>query len=507
LASAMSENCTALGVPVQLDRDALEDDVCCGEEGMMQDFVRLHMMSMLQPFADRVHELQASVQLLSDAQEKTNAEVQELKAILPEHGGQLSALEESSQKASELLDKLQTEASAAKRERNRLDGNHEMTKASVAKAKESCSEMGKAIETLQQSLEASQGRCDGLGQETSDLEKRLVERFDTRLDKQGRVCKELNEKQAELQKTCQQAKVLSERANSAVSKLSSLKDAAQAADATSFAGLEERTAGLQAELEELRQEVTQQARSFTSVGREVQHLKTWTESLTEIQQLQALQEKTEAAVRAQADRLESTAADVLELRTRPDSKAEVHRLELQSLEKRLTHSLSEVMKWRDGQKAHNDLLSSASQRLKDLEGEQHRLLADSGLAKQELQSLASWQRGAADELLSQRNMLDDACGGISQAQAGLEELRSGVEGLQGDQVATCESLSKLGSRLDLCHKYFSGLGKGLQDAQKQIAGSEGGLLLPKMGAEALPALLPRAPKTPRKSLPSPRRGL
>jgi len=382
-----------------------------------------------------------------------------------------------------------------------------MTKASVAKVKESCSEMGKAIEALQQSLEASQGRCDGLGQETSDLEKRLVERFDTRLDKQGRVCKELNEKQAELQKTCQQAKVLSERANSAVSKLSSLQEATQATDATSFAGLEERAAGLRAELEELRQEVTQQAKSFTSVDREVQHLKTWTESLTEIQQLQALQEKTEAAVRAQADRLESTAADVLELRTRPDSKAEVYRVELQSLEKRLTHSLSEVIKWRDGQKAHNDLLSSAGQRLQDLEGEQRRLLADSGLAKQELQSLASWQQGAADELLSQRNMLDDARSGISEAQAGLEELRGGVEGLQGDQAATRESLSKLGSRLDLCHKYFSGLGKGLQDAQKQIAGSEGGLLPPKMGAEALPALLPRAPKTPRKSLPSPRRGL
>mmetsp|Transcript_5870 Transcript_5870/g.10458 ORF Transcript_5870/g.10458 Transcript_5870/m.10458 type:complete len:507 (-) Transcript_5870:33-1553(-) len=505
----LAENCTTLDVPVQLDRDALDDDVCsgAGEEGMMQDFVRLHMMSMLQPFADRVRELQASVELLSEEQEKTSARVQEESEKLLHQDGQLSALQSTSEKTAELLEKLQAEASAAKRERNRLDGNHEMTKASVAKLKESCSEIDKAMEALQQSLETSQGRCEGLGQETSDLEKRLIERFDTRLDKQGRVCKELNEKQAELQKTCQQAKSLSERANNAVCKLSSLQESTQATDATSFESLESRTAELRGELDQLRQDVEKQAKGYMSVDREVQHLKTWTESLTDVQQLQALQTKTEAAVRAQAERLESTAAEVLELRSRPDSKAELYRAELLSLEKRLTHSLSEATKWRDGQKAHNDLLSSAGQRLQDLESEQSRLQAESGLAKQELQSLATWQTGAADELLSQRNMLDDARSGVSEAQVCLDELRCSVEGLQGEHGTTRETLSKLSSRLDLCHKYFSGLGKGLQDAQKQIAGSEGGLLPPKMGAEALPALLPRAPKTPRKSLPSPRRGL
>lgn len=86
----------------------------------------------------------------------------------------------------------------------------------------------------------------------------------------------------------------------------------------------------------------------------------------------------------------------------------------------------------------------------------------------------------------------------------MKELGTGYEELRQEQGSTRESLTKMSARLDLCNKYFSGLGKGLKDAHNQIVGCEG--VLPKMGEHGLPPLMPRTPRTPRQnSLPSPRR--
>lgn len=474
----------------------------------MQDFVRLHMMSMLQPFATRVHELQSQVQLLAEAQHGTSTTLEEQVEKLASQEEQLAAVQADAEKAAEQIEKVAAEVGNVKKERNRLEGNHEITKASLAKVKDSCTSAHDVLEELRQSLEANGIRLSGMETSVVDAEKRLIERFDTRLDKQGKTCKELNEKQAELQKICHQAKSVSERANAAVNKLSSLQESFQAEDVENFAGLRESTADLQSRLAKMEDEHQLQVKGLASTDREVQHLKTWTEQLQDVQQLQTLQAQTRSAIQAQELRLSSAEAQLAELQVRPDDKGEQQRKDLQAVELRLSKALADVEKFRDGVNTQAELLCTANRRLQDLEKDQTSLQQQASATREELQEVHSKQQANEDGLQSQRTQIHAACSDISGVQERIAGVARELQGVQGDQGSMRESLAKLGSRLDLCHKYFNGLGKGLQDAHRQIVGNEGGMLQPKMGGEtpSLPALapLPRAPRTPRKTLPSPR---
>ena len=59
-----------------------------------------------------------------------------------------------------------------KKERNRLEGNHEMTKASVAKARETLEELQRSIQALRQAQEQSEAKWSLWHGETQELEKR-----------------------------------------------------------------------------------------------------------------------------------------------------------------------------------------------------------------------------------------------------------------------------------------------------------------------------------------------
>jgi len=311
---------------------------------MMGDFVRLHMMSMLQPFAQSLGELQAQVQQLADAQRRSGEAEEQHSTRLDKHNTELSALASSTEEASQQLEKLQAELGAVKKERNRLEGNHEMTKASLAKAKEALMAVESSAETMRLSLAAGEERSASLEQALAALEKQLLERFDSRLDKQGRVCKELNEKQAEMQKTCQQAKTMSERANAAVNKISSIQESLKQEDIASFASLQECTTELHRQLLDVSEKVQMQAKCAAATEREVENLKTWTGRLGEVEELQTLQAETVAEVQALSTRLGTAEAHVAELGARHDPTVEVLRAELRSLEQRFSSSLAEASK-------------------------------------------------------------------------------------------------------------------------------------------------------------------
>jgi len=79
-----------------------------------------------------------------------------------------------------------------------------------------------------------------------------------------------------------------------------------------------------------------------------------------------------------------------------------------------------------------------------------------------------------------------------------------VQGVRAEAAKEREAMAKMASRVDMCCKYFNGLGKGLQDTSRQILSGEGGMLPAKQGGPKLPAL-PSTPRTIRAGSPSPRR--
>ncbi|CAL1129725.1 unnamed protein product [Cladocopium goreaui] len=404
----------------------LEEDQS-GEEAMMQDFVRLHMMSMLQPFAERVQVIQEHVKLLQDAQHQSLGQVKHLEGCSAAQSEELQKLSEEVQRHKEQLEAQQLELATVKKERNRLEGNHEITKASVAKAREMAEELAELVEKLREQQKGSMEKLELCHTEWQELDKRLVERFDTRLDKQGRVCKELNEKQLELQK------------NHLSLSLEALKEGLE----TSSRGHQAAAHELREELEGLKEELLQRSKAWADTNREVHHLQTWAEELRQLQQLTEKQDVAQAELQAQQQRLAQLEQRLSDILLRPDHEGSALRDELELVQKQLQQFSAEVLKGKDQQKAHVDLLSSASNRLHDLEGELPRLHEQLNECKGEVEDLATWRTDSSQVLQGTQRSLSRAEAQLGEMQGRVKELGTGYEEVRQEQGSTRESLTKM----------------------------------------------------------------
>ncbi|CAE7865200.1 rnf12-b, partial [Symbiodinium microadriaticum] len=231
---------------------------------------------------------------------------------------QISSLLTSEKDFADQLEKAQLEVAAVKKERNRLEGNHEITKAAVARLRDDVTAVQGALDDLSHAVKESSSRTASCQSDLPEVERRLTERFDTRLDKQGRACKDLNERMAEIQKQCQQAKTLSEKANLNTSQFTSRLDASKKDAAANVAGLQKEMAEVQEVVQGFHEAVQSQSKDLGTLDREVQHLRTWTEQLKELKSLQEEQAAVQADVQDLARRLSAADRSLAELAARPN---------------------------------------------------------------------------------------------------------------------------------------------------------------------------------------------
>merc|ERR1719316_2151267 len=130
-----------------------------------------------------------------------------------------------------------------------------MTKATLGKAKETIESITSSAGVLQQSLQESNSKIASLEIALADMEKRLTDQMELRLNKQGRACKDLVERQAEVMKACEHSKALGEKAHSALKKLTNEHESQKREDGSSLAGLQEWATNLDAKLAGFDQEV------------------------------------------------------------------------------------------------------------------------------------------------------------------------------------------------------------------------------------------------------------
>lgn len=474
-------------------------------EDMMQDFVSLHMMSILQPFSERLHELQAEVQQHASELLKARQLAESHETSINSHAQELAGLQGGAAAACKALEAAQAELAATKRERNRLEGNHEMTKATLGKTKETLESISSSVVALQQSSKDCHGKISSIETALADSEKKITEEMELRLNKQGRACKDLVERQAEVMKACEHSKALGERAHAALKKLTNEHESQKREDGSSLAGLQEWATNLDAKLAGVDQEVQRQADKAKLTDKEVQHLKTWTKQLDDIGQMHTKQTEAGALLEAQALRLQKAELDMAAIRKEAVAQQELHNTDLCGLEKSIDKSIADTARWMDTQKAHVDLISSAGRRLQDLEIGQNKLELFAESSGLELRGLSAWRQDVLQDLESHGAKLEATRVALSSAQEGVDGASDSLRGLREEFSAEKELLAKLRARVDQCYKYFNGLGKGLQDTQRQVLSAEGGMLPPKLGGGTMLPTLPVAPRTPRSNLPTPRK--
>mmetsp|Transcript_150533 Transcript_150533/g.382742 ORF Transcript_150533/g.382742 Transcript_150533/m.382742 type:complete len:383 (+) Transcript_150533:3-1151(+) len=382
-----------------------------------------------------------------------------------------------------------------------------MSKATLNTTKENLAVVAASVEVVKQDVEGNRGRIDCLERNLVEAETRVMEHADGRLDKQGRVCKEVNERSAEMLKSCQQARALGESASAAIKKLSEATEKHRSEDISDMTALRDQMMAVSAKVMGMEELVASHSDSLKSADREVQHLRTWTDHLKDLQRLQGQHSELASSLQEHVKRLDRAERDIMEIHVGPMANSKISESVACDLKQHLDATAAEVkqlLKWKEVQKSQCDVLSSAGRRIESLEASQSEVVARTEIAEHCLQDFGAWRREADERLDAHGSSLQQLRTDFCQAQERMEATTSTLQGLRGDVQTSQDVLAKLGSRVDTCCKYFNGLGKGLQDTHRQIVNGESGLLPPKAVGSLLPAI-PRTPRALKAGSPSPRR--
>jgi len=480
-----------------------------GGEDLMQDFVRLHMMSILHPFAEHARELQAQVRQLADDASCACEAAARQGSRLDEHEQKIAGLSANSAQCVERLDNQQVEFAAAKREKARLDGNHEMTKAAVAKTKDTMNALSSTVDELQQALQQNVGQTTSLQDSLADTDKRLMEYIETRLNKQGKVCKELSEKQAEMAKSLQQAITLGQSTNVSLKKFTTSVDHRRSEETEGLGSLGSRLTDLEARAADWDQDLKKQAGDLKANDRELLHLKTWADQLTDVKKLTSQQSETTSSLKEQLRRVAKAEDDVVELRHHMVSEKQVQISDMCKIDEKLTKTAADIGRLKENQRIHTEMIGTAGQRLDASDNDGRKLRERVETAEHATQGFAAWRNDVKKTLEDHESTLHATSSDMRRAHECIEDSKGSFNRLKAEIGSERESLMKLSSRVDMCCKFFNGFGKGLQDAHRQVVAGESGMLPPKMSLanSALP-MIPQTPKTPRGGRqPSPRRAV
>merc|ERR1719229_639205 len=135
-----------------------------------------------------------------------------------------------------------------------------------------------------------------------------------------------------------------------------------------------------------------------AVDRDVQTLKTWSKQIEEIGKLQEKHFKAASLLEDHACRIENVESEIVKVREEAAIQRDNQNSDLISLEKIVEKNVGDAARWIDTQRAHVELLSSAGERLQNLEVEQAKLAAFAGNADIEIRGLSSWQHDATPHL-------------------------------------------------------------------------------------------------------------
>jgi len=252
----------------------------------IQEFVRLHMMSILHPFAEHVRELQSQMGDLSDRTSKTCLEVDQQKTKLHHHEAQLSATFSNIKESKEKAEVLRKDFDVARGELSEVQTAHRATSSSLAKAETKIDLTASEVDAMKQQLKDTGTKVGALLTTSAELAKRLEEDVEKRFDKMENLYKEVHDQQFDLQKAFQQANAF---AGSTAQKVDTLARACmlrREEDAASFAAGVERADAFEQRLHEANMGLLRHTDSLSSLSEGLESVKKETLQLVTPKQLQ-----------------------------------------------------------------------------------------------------------------------------------------------------------------------------------------------------------------------------
>lgn len=451
------------------------------EDQDLHGSIRGQMISIISPMAEHVRDVQDQVkELRKDLAQMDNKERGDRSAI-DKNSQEMLTLRDMLKKMDSRLEQLDRDVAVSKREKDRLEVEHEVTKSDVSKLAGNLRTSNVLLKAVQQKTEDLDGDTRSLHSSTSKIGRTLMEHAEklAQLQDMGEA---LNGRHLEM------VKELGDVARTGTDTQRSLEQIVhdhgktKAALPLELGRLETKFDSLDLQLSKVEKSVhdTSQAVSNTDmqVGRVQESLGVLRDGTS--RKIDFITK--DQVVALMKDRLRGVAdlevkVDLLTEAT--SNEKELVASSLKNVEHTLTAHQIRIERTADVQHRHGEQLKASDnvigqlhQNLDDLADKAHVLSADQ-------QNLRGLQNDTASKLESHRITLSKTQADLERHGAELDHSKNHISNLRDGIAATNSNMSKLGSRFDHCTKSISDVSRAFQDVSQHVSRGDHGLLRPK----------------------------
>jgi len=461
------------------------------DETSMQSLIRTTMMTMLQPVAEHVREVQEQTTLLSKSLGVTNAKCDDNKAHLNQQQQDLQTMRTCLAKTDSHVDRLQSDLGQTHREKDRLYEDHESTKNDLAKVAGNLRSSNSVLKALQNKVEDTDTDIRTLQNNSAQEAKQLTEQSE-KSAQLWELVQGLNGKNADLVRDMAEVAKHHSNIDSTLRKFIHSCEQADAGLHTELGRLQDHLDSLETRLGNTQQQVLEavdalkvqdatfrQLRSSLDLddGKDRDHAsrhETWRDTAA----------ATLADAVSNLNRLDKA---VIQLKTETGAHKESSDSMFRDLVTKIKTQANNHEKLAGGFNTHSDQIKKAEVQVVRLQKGLEAVGEQADLLHADQQGLLAAHNDSVNKQELQRIALAKTQADVQTASKELNATAKHLHSLKDGLSETNNNMSKLGGRYDTCTKNMLGLSKGLMDISRHVTQGEHGLLQPK-SARRLPDL-------------------
>jgi len=478
-----------------------EDQI--GDEKSMQGFIRSTMMTMLQPVAEHVREIQEQTTQLAKGLATNNARIDENKLHLDQQQQDLQTFRTCLAHTDSHVDRLQTDLVQTQREKERLFNEHELTKGDLAKVAANLRESNAVLKALQAKTEDINTDIRNLQGATAKSASKLQDNGE-KTAQLREFTENLSGRHADLVREVGNVSQANATTDSALRKFIHSCEQADAALQNELARLDDHLGSLEGRLGKTQTQLIEVSDSYKVLDATWKQLKGTFDIDTGNRNVDTFQSWRDHAATALSealsniDRIDKTLG---QLNTTVISDKEGADAQFRDLESRLKVNVSKVESVGNGLQAQGEQIRKIEVNVSRMQKGLEALGEQADLLHADQQGLRSAHNEALNKQELHRIALAKTQADLNHANKEIHHASKQVFALKDGMADTNKDLNQLGSRYDSCTRNILGMSKGFQDISRHVHQGEHGLLQPK-SARRLPELRGTSrPGSPERSSP------
>jgi len=447
----------------------------------MQSFIRNHMVSILQPFAEHVRELQARIDGLSEEVLVVDGKCEKHAALLDQRHQDIMDVWASLHKTDGRTERMQVDLSQANEERYKLEAYHENTTSSVAKAHIDIQSSATSINMLLAKFTDLEAMVQAHQVSMSKVNKSLLEHTEG-ITANAEIYKGINYRYMDMEKDFESLSknlVVTDRAlaETRTSIKRTFEEQARTWNKTT-----EQVELIEQMLGDTNRNLQRSIDNRRQMEIDVQKMKAFFDSdagsITNFELVQARLDENVRLLNQLRHHVTRNEEDLVVYKKEQSSDRRAQSDQMQAAEKKLIQHSADIQALDETVMRHTDQIKRGERCTGELHKELQNLDERQSMFALELQKLPPWQKDTLRELEAHgagiqtvRNDVDHIIVQVREACKDLTENKAQIASTNG-------SLERLSERFMSCDRNIEGLSRGLQDTYRHVALGESGMLPP-----------------------------